>query len=197
MSTEAFEELQQLQSMLNATHYHPEDSDSWMLIWGSQKYSSRKYYQLVFQHLQVHQIFKAAWKSKCIPRIKFFLWLLLVDRLNTRTMLLRRNFHVTSNDFCVLCDHNIPEDIDHLFFSCPFAIACWQKLGFQWNMSLPICDRIWEVAGRGSAQPFTLEFIIMAAWEIWNIKNSVIFDNGVATPQVWLRKLSPRVTSIS
>jgi hypothetical protein len=130
---------------------------------GEKKYPSRKYYQMVFEHLQVHQILKAIWKTKCIPRIKFFLWLLLVDRLNTRTMLLRRNIHVASNEFCVLCDHSIPEDIDHLFFNCPFAIACWKKLGFQWNMSLTICDIIWEVAGCGSAQPFTLEFIIMAA----------------------------------
>jgi hypothetical protein len=55
-------------------------------------------------------------------------------------------------------------------------------------MSLTICDRIWEVAGRRSTQPFTLEFVIMAAWEILNIRNSVIFDNGVATPHSWLRK---------
>jgi hypothetical protein len=32
--TEALEELQQLQIMLNATQYHPEDSDSWKFIWG-------------------------------------------------------------------------------------------------------------------------------------------------------------------
>jgi hypothetical protein len=112
----------------------------------------------------------------------------LVDRLNTRTMLLRSNFHVQSNELCVLCDNNTPKDIYHLFFSCPFALACWQKLGFQWNMSLPICDRIWEVADSGSAQPFALDFFIMAAWEIWNIRNLVISDNGVVSPQVWLRK---------
>jgi hypothetical protein len=108
-----------------------------------------------------------------------------------------RNFHVASNDLCVLCNHNIPEDIDHLFFSYPFAIACWQKLGFQWNMSLPICNRIWEMAGRGSTQSFTLEFIIMAAWESWNITNLVIFDNGVATTKFGCGSLSPRITSIS
>jgi hypothetical protein len=41
------------------------------------------------------------WKTKCIPHIKFFLWLMLVDRLNKRTMLLRINLHVTSA-FCVI-----------------------------------------------------------------------------------------------
>jgi hypothetical protein len=29
------------------------------------------------------------WKSKCTPRVKFFGWLVLVDRLNIRNMLKR------------------------------------------------------------------------------------------------------------
>jgi hypothetical protein len=28
----------------------------------------------------------------------------------------------------------------------------------------------------------------MAAWEVWNLRNSVIFNNGVASPQLWARK---------
>jgi hypothetical protein len=113
---------------------------------------------------------------------------MLVDKLNTRTMLLKRNFHVQLNEFCVLCTNNTIEDIDRILFTCPFALACWEKLGFEWNMSLAICDRIWEVTSSRSAQPFILEFFIMAAWEIWNIQNSVIFDNEIATPQAWVRK---------
>jgi hypothetical protein len=103
-------------------------------------------------------------------------------------MLHRRKYQVQPNEFCVLCANNTPEDIDHLFFTCHFALACWQKLGVQWNMSMAICDRIWEVAKSRSAQPFILEFFMMTNWEIWNIRNSVIFDNGVATPQIWVRK---------
>jgi hypothetical protein len=44
------------------------------------------------------------------------------------------------------------------------------------------------VANSRSAQPFVLEFFIIAALEIWNIRSSVIYDNGIATPQVWVRK---------
>jgi hypothetical protein len=125
ISIEAFDELHQLQTMLTDIQYHPNDYDSWVLVWGNQNYSSRRYYHIVFENLQVHQIFKALWKSKCIPHIKLFFVVLLVDRLNTRTMPLRRNYHVQPNEFCVLCPNNTPEDIDHLLFTYPFALACW------------------------------------------------------------------------
>jgi hypothetical protein len=69
ISIEAFAKLQQLQTMLTDIQYHPDDLDSWVLVWGNQQYSSRRYYQPVFENLQVHQKFKAFWKSKCIPRI--------------------------------------------------------------------------------------------------------------------------------
>jgi len=39
-----------------------------------------------------------------------FAWLLLVDRLNTKAMLLRRHFHVQPNTFCVMCISSTKED---------------------------------------------------------------------------------------
>jgi hypothetical protein len=57
------------------------------------------------------------------PRIKFFMWLLVVDHMNTRGMLLRRNYNVQPNANCVMCSLALEEDIDHLFFGCPFALS--------------------------------------------------------------------------
>jgi hypothetical protein len=102
ISSEAFQELEQLQVMLSNTPYHPKDLALWILAWGSTNYSSRRYYQMVFVNLHVHPVFKSVWISKCIPRIKFFIWLVLIDRLNTRLMLTRRNYHVEPNVFLCL-----------------------------------------------------------------------------------------------
>jgi hypothetical protein len=54
----------------------------------------------------------------CTMRTKFFCWLLLVDRLNTKFMLLQRNQLHDQENKCVLCQDEIDEDIDHLFFQC-------------------------------------------------------------------------------
>lgn len=124
MSPEVFEELIQLQMILSSIAYDLNENDQWILDWGNQVYSFRQYYQMVFQNYQASAIFKELWKCKCTPRIKIFMWLLLVDRLNTRSMLVRRNYYVQPNVFCVMCNGNVEEDIDHLFFSCPFASTC-------------------------------------------------------------------------
>jgi hypothetical protein len=58
------------------------EEDSWIFIWGNQKYSSLRYYQMVFENYHSSPIFKPLYKSKCTNRIKFFMWLVLVDRLN-------------------------------------------------------------------------------------------------------------------
>jgi hypothetical protein len=49
---------------------------------------------------------QSIWKSKCVPKIKFFAWLLLNDRLNTRNMLRRRYKHLDQGYSCALCLDN-------------------------------------------------------------------------------------------
>ena len=79
-----------------------------------------------------------------------------VDRLNTKAMLLGRHFNVQPNTLCVTCTSTIEEDIDHLFFFCPFAISCWNKLGIQWSVPMNTCDRI-LLRAQHSSIPFFME----------------------------------------
>ena len=115
LSVQAHAELQDLQNELLLVPFDDGQRDVWKLMWGAQKYSSCKFYALVFQNMHTHLSFTWLWKSKCTPRIKFFGWLLLVDRLNTRNML-RRNFHIEDGYSCVMCNTGVEEDIFHLFF---------------------------------------------------------------------------------
>jgi hypothetical protein len=81
------------------------------MIWGS-AYSSSKFYKIVFQSVDAHPIFKWVWKSRCTNRVKFFAWLVLVDRLNTRSMLKRRHLLGEDDVTCVMCTASLEEDID-------------------------------------------------------------------------------------
>ena len=161
-------------------------------MWGNQLYSSSRYYNLVFQHFPVSPIFKRLWQSKCTPRLKFFAWLLLVDRLNTRNMLLRRHYNVHPNSWCVLCSTQEVEDLNHLFFTCPFALSCWNKLSIQWDVSLSIQERVLHMIG-STGLPCIMEIFVFTVWEIWNIRNSKIFDNGFVSFNLWSRKFSDQV----
>ena len=147
---------------------------------------------MVFQHVHSSPIFKKLWKSKCTPRLKFFAWLLFVDRLNTRSMLVRRNFNVQPNSLCVLYTTNLEEDLEHLFFSCPFATTCWQKLGFIWPSIADIKQCVLSLMDT-MGLPFFMEIFIIATWEIWKLRNSKIFDNGNPTTRRWVRNFKDQV----
>ena len=63
------------------------------------------------------------------------------------------------------------------FFSRSFDTSCWNKLGILWLNSPNICDRILN-ARQSHALPFFMEIFLIASLEIWNLRNSKIFDNA-------------------
>lgn len=137
LSNQAYDELQQLQTYLADISYDDSSVDIWEPIWGT-NYSSCHFYAHVFSQVDAHPCFKLLWRSQCTPRIKFFAWLILVDRLNTKTMLRRRHLNIEDDALCVLCNMGIEEDMDHLFFDCPFARQCWNYINFSWDTDLPL-----------------------------------------------------------
>jgi hypothetical protein len=129
LSQQAYEEFQHLQTRLQNLPYDDSTMDHWTPVWGS-RYTSRRFYRYIFNEVDAHPIFKIVWKSSCTPRIKFFAWLVLVDRLNTKSMLRRRHMNIQGTVTCVMCNSGAEETIDHLFFDCPFAKECWAMLLF-------------------------------------------------------------------
>jgi hypothetical protein len=126
-SQQAILELEELQDSLQAIQYDEESMNIWKPNRGN-NYAAKIFYDHVYDVLETHPIFKIVWKSKCTPRIKFFFWLLLVDRLYTKTILTRRNIGARENDLCVMCNMGVNETIEHLFFNCPFSIQCWSRI---------------------------------------------------------------------
>ena len=93
-------------------------SDTWTLRHSQAPLSSGLLYKLNFASISAPITHKWIWKSRCTPRMKFFAWLLLVDRLNMRDMLARRYLQVQGGPNYILCHHGVIEDINHLFFQC-------------------------------------------------------------------------------
>ena len=185
LSLPAWEEMLILQQILISIPYNADTSDEWSLIWGNQSYTFRRYYKLVYENLQASLIFKYMWSSKCTQRIKFFTWLLLVDILNTKAMLVQRHYNVQLDALCVMCSTAFEKDINHLFFVCPFATSGWNKLGIQWSSAPNLSDRI-LLAIQSHTLPFFMEKFMIVAWELWNLRNSKIFDSGISTHRLWL-----------
>lgn len=155
----------------------PDVNDAWCFIWGSQNYASSKYYQYHFSNIQPHRTILWIWKSKCVPKIKFFAWLLLNDRLNTRNML-RRNKFLEEGYNCALCQNGVEQTLEHLFFDCPSASVRWFALGIVWDNSLSIHEQLCS-AKEGFQYPFFMEIFLIGAWCLWNERNDFIFNRKV------------------
>lgn len=184
ISQTAAEELEDLRELVQSFTLLNEP-DQRVFCWGNKKYVVAKVYKLAFLSVPAPPAFKLVWKSKVTPRIKFFAWLILLDRLNTKSMLARRNFNVQPNSWCVLCQERQEETLSHLFFDCDFAKRCWTKLGIIWTPGDDIHRKIINTRQLAGV-PLFMEIILIAAWELWKIRNRMVFDGVAATFSRWL-----------
>ena len=126
LSQQAMEELDHLQIELQNVPYDENAKDQWQRLWGND-YTSKKFYNHTFSNIQTPPIFKQIWKSQCTARVKFFTWLVLIDRLNTKTMLSKIHIEVHGDDLCVMCTTGADETIDHCSLLVPLQICAGTK----------------------------------------------------------------------
>ena len=128
LSPQAYDEYRQLCTVTDGLVLDDSSVDVRQFVWDSQQYSSARFYKFIFQPLPKDPAVISIWRSKSLPKLRVFDWLLLMDRLNTKDMMIRRHWHVEGGSACVLCSSAQLETRDHLFFSCPFTRQCWDSI---------------------------------------------------------------------
>lgn len=123
------------------------------------------------------------WKSCCKSRKKFFFWLVLRDRINTRNLLRRKNIHLDDYN-CVWCDRGCEEALMHLFFECPFSQGCWRSLQIGWNLPLPPDGMLMDARSNFNSKIFR-EILIIGCWALRCHRNAIIFDNADRSFSWW------------
>jgi hypothetical protein len=56
------------------------------------------------------------WENKAPPRVQFFAWLLVQERIQCRSNLVKK--HVVAENMCEVCAQE--EDCSHIIFRCSF-----------------------------------------------------------------------------
>jgi hypothetical protein len=162
-----------------------QDKDVWTYIWGTTKYASSKLYALNFHSIEPPSLFRWIWKSKVTKKIKIFIWLLFIDRINSRNLLRRKNYKIDGDDYsCVLCNLDIEEFSYHLIFQCPFSTECWSFLGIHWDQDLYFLETIKKDKQDSHLEHF-MEIFSIAAWEICKQRNGLIFRGTIPTFHSW------------
>jgi hypothetical protein len=187
LSTEAFNELQSFNDLIQAATENLQGKDVWTYIWGNNIFSSKRIYMRNFSFLAPPKPFDWLWKSKCCKKIKVFIWLVFRDRINSRNLLKRRNYKVDNDDYnCVLCDTMIEETTYHLLFQCEFSKHCWESLNIHWDHSIAFFNTI-SLAKDQFSFSFFMEVFSVAAWEIWKQRNAKIFRHTNPDFSAWSR----------
>jgi len=63
--------------------------------------------------------------------------------------------------------------IVHLFIDYPFSRQCWTSLAINWAITLNLADMFIQARQAHNLQFFT-EVTLIAAWEIWKIRNDSV-----------------------
>lgn len=128
-----------------------------------------KMYKAISGNCNTHNIFKFLWNTACRLRHKIFFWLLLHDRLSTRNLLHRRSMYLEDYN-CALRTDSTEETLSHLFWNCPFSLACWFSILPTKQRGISTYDEI-LLTRYLLPKDIAMEIIIMGCWSTWMVRN--------------------------
>jgi hypothetical protein len=81
----------------------------------------------------------------------------------------------------------VEETIEHIFLKCQFSSICWGSLNITWQAHGSFLDII--AAGRLSwGKPPFMEVFMLAAWNIWKLRNNMTFNGTDPELIAWKEK---------
>lgn len=110
-----------------------------------------------------------------MTKLKVFAWLFLMDRLNSRGLMLRKHQHLEPGPNCVRCSEGIIETRNHIFFECSFVARCWNFAEVTWLPGLSLFHSFHATKASFQSSCF-IEIITCVAWNIQKERNGLIFS---------------------
>jgi hypothetical protein len=188
VTTPIFAEYVQLWTMIDAVQFNPSDLRSDEIVWTCRvdgMYSARSAYAMQFDGSLGSSFPIKVWQVWAPSQCKFFVWLLLQNRIWTADRLMSREW--PNQYFCLLCYRNL-ETTDHLFIECPWSRRIWMDIS-RWTSSSCLQPHCWRASwgvmewfsrltgSSGSAKAKgRRSLVILVCWAIWRERNSRIFE---------------------
>jgi mannosylglycoprotein endo-beta-mannosidase len=186
----------ELWSLLDQVHLQEnvEDTISWNLT-TSGEYTAKSAYEFQFVGLNPSRVFMKVWRAWAPPKVKFFAWLAIQNRIWTADRLEKRGWQ--NCGLCPLCNQTT-ETVNHLFVSCRYTVRLWcyvkEWLGIhdihprQWRGSGLSTKNWWSLmtAGPSSNRKAMASLTLLVSWEVWNERNARVFQHKLAPPFVIL-----------
>ena len=173
--------------LLNDVHLHEQTED--VIVWKHANdgiYTAATAYKAQFLGMTVSPLDRMVWKAWAPPKVKFFAWLVLQDRIWTADRLERRGW--PNCGLCPLCKRE-QETGAHLFFKCRYTIRLWraiiEKIGLHhmdtstWHLHETVKE--WWDKRTDCTNPnwhAMASLTMLVSWTIWNERNNRIFGKA-------------------
>ncbi|GMJ10130.1 hypothetical protein like AT4G29090 [Hibiscus trionum] len=165
------------------------------LIWkgtGDGQFSVGSFYKLIENENPTDNFWKiSVWNGLAPPRVEFFLWQVICNRLAVKSELLKRGIGAVDSSGCPLCN-TANESVTHLFLACEASWKLWMLIIAEWNLNFVIPGDVRTLLTLWFANPLnendkSVWFLIPSAvlWSLWLHRNEVVF-----------RKIKPDVNSL-
>jgi hypothetical protein len=168
--------------------------DSWRWKYDTNGvFSVKSTYTLVFDLMiergnfapDLMSAFRAVWKGPTPSKVQGFVWMMLLDRIPTKSNLFRRGVLQQPQDqVCVLCGSCVENSI-HLFIYCTFAIQVWDRitnwLGLVFTLPQSCASLLNYFAfavGNKKSRSGLISVWNAATWCLWRHRNKILFENG-------------------
>ncbi|OIS98531.1 putative ribonuclease h protein, partial [Nicotiana attenuata] len=192
----SFELPEDITLKIHSTYIQQSQSSRDKISWNSPGYSSfsiKESYDLItHQDTQIEENnldYKWIWKSNTLNKLKYFMWLLTLNRLPTATFLAKRN--ICTSDICTICGTE-KENIKHMLFYCTHSKEIWRQCHIEHNY--PPSDNelstfYWLKHQLNSNKrynqyitwPVFLPFLL---WYLWTTRNEKIFHKSSPYPNI-------------
>ncbi|XP_055960454.1 uncharacterized protein LOC126670164 [Mercurialis annua] len=134
----------------------------------------------IFLNLRDSNLIPALWKWKILPRIQFFSWLLINDRIFSNASLVARGIIDPSLIGCLVC--NLEESNMHIIFHCRFAWKFWcfilSKCDIFWVSPASVSQFfiLWTSYSHPSFKDLWRLIWFFGIWELWISRNNRVFN---------------------
>lgn len=110
--------------------------------------------------------------------VQFFGWLLVQDRIHTRSVLLRKHIITVAEAGCPLCTARC-ETADHMVFWCPFARTFWSSFGCPMEDGASVRSLHHVLLAPAVPGRFASMFLLLCCSWLWKHPNGIVFNGDV------------------
>jgi hypothetical protein len=112
------------------------------------------------------------WRNSAPPRVQMFMWLLVQQRIQSRTVLAKK--HVLHNSTCEVC-HEQEETPDHIISGCAISKLFWQKLDMSYMLQIEVTNLHTAEPPAGLPKQEFAAFVALSCWHLWKARNATVF----------------------